>query len=88
MVAAAKPAASAPHGVVIEAKDLTRHYTVKLGLFRGHATALRFRPEDGLKVLIHGLVGLYEARGAYQIVVERMEPAGLGARCLLTRLVW
>jgi exodeoxyribonuclease VII large subunit len=30
-------------------------------------------------VLLHGRVGLYEARGSYQIVVERMEPAGLGA---------
>jgi exodeoxyribonuclease VII large subunit len=48
-------------------------------LFRGHAAALRFRPEDGLKVLVHGRVGLYEARGSYQVVVERMEPAGLGA---------
>ena len=48
-------------------------------LFRGHATTLKFRPEDGLKVLVHGRVGLYETRGAYQIVVERMEPAGLGA---------
>jgi dipeptide transport system ATP-binding protein len=45
MVAAAKPAARAPHGVVIEAKDLTRHYTVKLGLFRGHATV---RAVDGV----------------------------------------
>ena len=48
-------------------------------LFRGHGATLRFRPEDGLKVVVHGRVGLYEARGAYQIVVEWMEPAGLGA---------
>src|SRR5262245_55652540 len=43
------------------------------------AAALRLRPEDGLKVIVHGRVGLYEARGSYQVVVERMEPAGLGA---------
>ncbi|MFQ5877633.1 MAG: exodeoxyribonuclease VII large subunit [Acidobacteriota bacterium] len=48
-------------------------------LFRGSAGALRFRPEDGLKVLALGRVSLYEPRGTYQIVVERMEPAGLGA---------
>jgi len=48
-------------------------------LFRGPAAWLRFRPEDGLKVLVRGRVGLYEARGSYQIVVEAMEPAGLGA---------
>ncbi|HKQ97893.1 MAG TPA: exodeoxyribonuclease VII large subunit, partial [Candidatus Polarisedimenticolia bacterium] len=48
-------------------------------LFRGQASWLKFRPEDGLKVIAHGRVGLYEARGGYQIVVERLEPAGLGA---------
>ncbi len=48
-------------------------------LFRGSAPALRFRPEDGLKVLARGRVTLYEPRGTYQIIVEAMEPAGLGA---------
>src|SRR5262245_51648632 len=48
-------------------------------LFRGSSAGMKFRPEDGLKVIVHGRVGLYEARGGYQIVVERMEPAGLGA---------
>jgi len=48
-------------------------------LFRGQAAWIRFRAEDGLKVIVRGRVGLYEARGAYQIVVEAMEPAGLGS---------
>jgi exodeoxyribonuclease VII large subunit len=48
-------------------------------LFRGQSAWLRFRPEDGQKVLVRGRVGLYEARGSYQIIVEAMEPAGLGA---------
>ncbi|HZM70586.1 MAG TPA: exodeoxyribonuclease VII large subunit [Candidatus Cryosericum sp.] len=48
-------------------------------LFRSASAWIRFRPEDGLKVLVHGRVGLYEARGSYQIVVEAMEPAGVGA---------
>ena len=48
-------------------------------LFRGQSAGLRFRPEDGLKVLARGRVSLYEARGSYQIVVEALEPAGLGA---------
>jgi exodeoxyribonuclease VII large subunit len=47
-------------------------------LFRGAASGLRFRPEDGLKVLIRGRVSLYEPRGSYQIIVEMIEPAGLG----------
>jgi exodeoxyribonuclease VII large subunit len=48
-------------------------------LFRGHSLGLRFRPEDGQKVLARGRVGLYEPRGSYQILVDRLEPAGLGA---------
>jgi len=48
-------------------------------LFRGSAASLPFRPEDGLKVLARGRVSLYEARGAFQIVVDTLEPAGLGA---------
>ncbi|HZN03148.1 MAG TPA: exodeoxyribonuclease VII large subunit [Candidatus Polarisedimenticolia bacterium] len=48
-------------------------------LFRGNALGLRFRPADGAHVVVRGRVGLYQARGAYQIVVEGMEPAGLGA---------
>ena len=48
-------------------------------LFRGNALSLRFRPADGAHVVVRGRVGLYQARGAYQIVVETMEPAGLGA---------
>jgi exodeoxyribonuclease VII large subunit len=48
-------------------------------LFRGHSLGLRFRPEDGQKVLARGRVGLYEPRGSYQIIVDRLEPAGLGA---------
>jgi exodeoxyribonuclease VII large subunit len=48
-------------------------------LFRGASAGLRFRPEDGLKVLTRGRVSLYEPRGGYQIIVEDLEPAGLGA---------
>ncbi|HET6277199.1 MAG TPA: exodeoxyribonuclease VII large subunit, partial [Candidatus Polarisedimenticolia bacterium] len=48
-------------------------------LFRGSSLGLRFRPEDGQKVLVRGRVGLYEPRGSFQIIVDRLEPAGLGA---------
>ncbi len=48
-------------------------------LFRGSAQALPFRPEDGLKVLARGAVSLYAPRGTFQIIVDAMEPAGLGA---------
>ncbi|MGH9748339.1 MAG: exodeoxyribonuclease VII large subunit, partial [Candidatus Polarisedimenticolia bacterium] len=48
-------------------------------LFRGAAAALRFRPEDGLRVVVRGRVSLYETRGSFQVVVDAIEPAGLGA---------
>ncbi len=48
-------------------------------LFRGSALSVPFRPEDGLKVLARGRVSLYAPRGTYQLIVETMQPAGLGA---------
>src|SRR5207249_7088864 len=48
-------------------------------LFRGAVPALPFRPEDGLKVLARGRISLYEPRGTFQIIVDALEPAGLGA---------
>ncbi len=48
-------------------------------MFRGQQTGLRFRPEDGLEITGFGRIALYEPRGAYQIVLEYMEPKGIGA---------
>src|SRR3989442_7114802 len=48
-------------------------------LFRGASQSLPFRPEDGLKVLARGRISLYEARGSFQMIVDALEPAGLGA---------
>ena len=48
-------------------------------LFRGRNRHVRFRPEDGMQVLAFGGLEVYAARGEYQMVVELMEPKGLGA---------
>lgn len=48
-------------------------------VWRGQAAKLGFRPEDGLEVLCTGRVTSYPARSKYQIIVDRMEPAGEGA---------
>lgn len=48
-------------------------------MFRGNNIRLKFTPEGGMKVLVHGKVTVYEARGVYQIIIREMEPAGLGA---------
>ncbi|MEX1826498.1 exodeoxyribonuclease VII large subunit [Luteibacter sp. CQ10] len=52
---------------------------VRCAMFRMNAMRLRFRPADGMHVLMRAKVGLYEARGEFQLVAEHMEPAGEGA---------
>ncbi len=47
-------------------------------LFRGRAGGLAFTPEDGQQVVAHGNISVYARRGAYQIIVERLELAGVG----------
>jgi len=47
--------------------------------FRNAARLLRFRPENGKMFRARGRVSIYEGRGEYQLIVEVLEPAGLGA---------
>jgi exodeoxyribonuclease VII large subunit len=48
-------------------------------LFRRQALLLRFRPSDGLHVLVRGRVSVYEQRGQLQLIGEVMEPVGAGS---------
>ena len=52
---------------------------LKAVMFRSALRYLRFKPADGLHVVARGQLGVYEAKGEYQIVCEHMEPQGLGA---------
>ena len=52
---------------------------IDLVMFKGSASSLGFRPEDGLEVIAIGKLTTYPGRSKYQIVVERMEAAGVGA---------
>ena len=52
---------------------------VRCAMFKPKTAALRFRPVDGMQVLLRAKVGLYEPRGEFQLVAEYMEPAGEGA---------
>src|ERR1700682_6149788 len=52
---------------------------IKCVCFRTQAMRLKFRPEDGLKLIVRGSVSVYEPRGEYQIYVEHIEPSGVGA---------
>jgi len=47
--------------------------------FRTQARYLKFKPQDGISVIARGHLSIYEARGEYQLYVEYLEPAGLGA---------
>jgi exodeoxyribonuclease VII large subunit len=48
-------------------------------LFRRQAQLLRFRPQDGLAVLVRGSISVYESRGQLQLIAETVEPRGIGA---------
>jgi exodeoxyribonuclease VII large subunit len=48
-------------------------------MWRGPASALRFRPEEGLEVVVHGHIDVYAPRGSYQLIASWMEPRGVGA---------
>jgi exodeoxyribonuclease VII large subunit len=52
---------------------------IRAVLFRTTAARLRFALEDGLHVVAHGRVTVYEPRGEYQIIVDYVEPKGRGA---------
>ncbi len=52
---------------------------VKVVMFRSSARLLRFRPADGLQVVIRGRVTIYEDRGELQIAAEYIEPKGAGS---------
>ena len=55
---------------------------IKAVMFRGYASKLKFVPRDGDKVIIHGKISVYVARGEYQVYVDDMQPDGVGALAL------
>ncbi len=47
-------------------------------MFRFQAGKLLFRPEDGMKVIVHGKLSVYGASGQYQLYADEMQPDGVG----------
>jgi exodeoxyribonuclease VII large subunit len=47
-------------------------------MFRGQQRQLKFEPEDGMRVTGMGRLSVYEPRGSYQIILEYLEPSGIG----------
>ncbi len=52
---------------------------ISVVVFRSSARLLRFRPADGMQVVVRGRVAIYEDRGQLQIIAEYVEPKGAGA---------
>ena len=52
---------------------------VRCAMFRQRNMLCSFTARDGQKVLVRARIGLYEPRGEYQLIVDHMEDAGLGA---------
>lgn len=52
---------------------------VRAAMFKGRNMRLRFKPSNGQQVLVKGRLSLYTPRGDYQLIIDQMEEAGLGA---------
>lgn len=51
---------------------------VRCAMFKNKTRSVNYRPEQGDLVLVKAKISLYEARGEYQLIIDSMEPAGLG----------
>lgn len=55
------------------------HSQVRAILFKSSQRFLKFTLQHGMKVICRGRVGVYEPRGEYQLILEYIEPRGMGA---------
>ncbi|MBW2000256.1 MAG: exodeoxyribonuclease VII large subunit, partial [Deltaproteobacteria bacterium] len=55
---------------------------IRAVMFRPRSRYLKFMPEDGMKVLAQGRIGMYQTRGEYQLILDYLEPLGIGALAL------
>lgn len=55
---------------------------IRAVMFRLQARYLKFIPENGMKVITQGRIGIYPPRGEYQLILDYLEPMGVGALAL------
>lgn len=56
-----------------------REAQIRCACFARTARFLRFRPQDGIQVVVRGRIDVYAPRGEYQLLVDALEPRGFGA---------
>ena len=69
-----------PHGsghVYFSLKD--QNARIDAVIWKGVFSRIKFRPEDGLEVIATGRISTFPGKSSYQIIIEQMEPAGVGA---------
>ena len=52
---------------------------IPCAMFKRSNEKLKFKPKDGMKVIAFGKISVYEPRGSYQLIIEEIEPKGIGA---------
>lgn len=55
---------------------------IRAVMFRPQTRYINFVPEDGMKIVARGRVSVYESRGEYQLIIDYLEPLGVGAMAL------
>jgi len=55
---------------------------IRAVMFKPQIRYLRFIPEDGMRVIARGRIGVYAPRGEYQVILDYLEPLGVGALAL------
>lgn len=79
-----------------EVSNFTNHYrsghfyftlkdnsaAIRAVMFKGNASRVKFNIEDGMKVIARGRVSVYERDGQYQIIIDDIQPQGIGALSL------
>lgn len=52
---------------------------IRCAMFRNRNMSVRFKPANGMQVVVRGKLSLYEGRGDYQLILDSMQDAGAGA---------
>ncbi|MFC1840319.1 exodeoxyribonuclease VII large subunit [Thermodesulfobacteriota bacterium] len=55
---------------------------IRAVMFRPQTNYISFAPEDGMKVIARGRISVYQPRGEYQVIIDYLEPLGVGSMAL------